>query len=125
MLRAVPVIEVEELIKPYGDRTVVDRLSFAVDDGEILAVIGPDGAGKTAVVESIEGLRRPDGRRIRVLGLDPLRDGAELEQRMGTQLQESQLPDRIKVWEVLDLYSALYRAPAAWPELMERLGLTP
>ena len=114
MLKAVPVIEVEELVKRYGDRTVVDRVSFAVDDGEILAIIGPNGAGKTTIVESIEGLRRPDGGRIRVLGLDPLRDGAELKQRMGAQLQESQLPDRIKVWEVLDLYSALYRAPAAW-----------
>ena len=98
MLKAVPVIEVEELVKRYGDRTVVDRVSFAVDDGEILAIIGPNGAGKTTIVESIEGLRRPDGGRIRVLGLDPLRDGAELKQRMGAQLQESQLPDRIKVW---------------------------
>ena len=94
-----PVIEVNELTKRYGHRTVVDRASFTVEDGEIFAIVGPNGAGKTTIVESIEGLRRPDGGRIRVLGLDPQRDGPTLHQRLGAQLQDSQFPDRIKVWE--------------------------
>jgi ABC-2 type transport system ATP-binding protein len=119
------VIDVEHLTKHYHGRTVVDDVSFTVEDGEIFTVVGPNGAGKTTIVESIEGLRRPDGGRVRVLGLDPLRDGRELHEQVGAQLQESQLPDRIKVWEALDLYSSFYRAPTSWPELMDRLGLAP
>ena len=119
-----PVIEVQELSKRYNGRAVVDGVSFTVDEGEIFAIVGPNGAGKTTIVESIEGLRRPDGGCIRVLGLDPQRHGAELRHRVGAQLQESEFPDRIKVWEALDLYASFYRAPAAWPELIEQLGLT-
>ena len=119
-----PVIEVQELSKRYNGRAVVDDVSFTVDDGEIFAIVGPNGAGKTTIVESIVGLRRPDGGRIRVFGLDPQRHGAELRQRVGVQLQESQFPDRIKVWEALDLYSSFYRAPTPWPELIEQLDLT-
>ena len=65
----------------YDGRAVVDGVSFTVDDGEIFAIVGRNGAGKTTIVESIEGLRRPDSGRIRVLGLDPYRHGAELRQR--------------------------------------------
>ena len=66
-----PVIEVENLVKAYDGKKVVDDLSFSVDAGEIFGIVGPNGAGKTTTVESVEGLRRPDGGSIRVLGLDP------------------------------------------------------
>jgi ABC-2 type transport system ATP-binding protein len=117
------VIEVEGLVKRYGDRTVVDQVSFSVDRGEVFAILGPNGAGKTTTVESIAGLRQPDHGTIRVFGLDPDRDGRRITGRLGIQLQESRLPDRIKVWEALDLYASFYEQPAAWPALMERLGL--
>jgi len=117
------VIEVESLVKRYDDKLVVDNVTFTVEEGEIFGILGPNGAGKTTTVESISGLRRADSGRISVLGLDPHRDGAELKQRLGVQLQESQLPDRIKVWEALDLYSSFYRSPASWPDLLDQLGL--
>jgi ABC-2 type transport system ATP-binding protein len=60
---------------------------------------------------------------VRVLGLDPRRDGAELRQRVGVQLQESQLPEQMKVWEALDLYSSFYQQPADWERLLDELGL--
>jgi len=101
----------------------VDDVSFTVADGEIFGILGPNGAGKTTTVESIEGLRAPNRGAISVLGLDPRRDRAELTQRLGVQLQDSQLPDRLRVAEALELYSSFYRAPADWRALMDALGL--
>jgi ABC-2 type transport system ATP-binding protein len=118
-----PVIEVEGLVKSYDGVRVVDGVSFEVERGEIFAILGPNGAGKTTAVESIAGLRQPDGGRISVLGLDPGKDVAELRKVLGIQLQESQMPDRIEVWEALDLYASFYDTPADWNELIERLGL--
>jgi ABC-2 type transport system ATP-binding protein len=117
------VIEVRGLHKEYGSTVAVDDVSFAVADGEIFGILGPNGAGKTTTVECVEGLRRPDRGEISVLGLDPLRDRAELTQQLGAQLQESQLPAKLRVAEALDLYSSFYRAPADWRSLMEVLGL--
>jgi ABC-2 type transport system ATP-binding protein len=117
------VIEVQHLHKSYGDTVAADDVSFTVADGEIFGILGPNGAGKTTTVESIEGLRAPDRGAISVLGLDPRRDRAELTQRLGVQLQDSQLPDRLRVAEALELYSSFYRAPADWRALMDALGL--
>jgi ABC-2 type transport system ATP-binding protein len=117
------VIEVEGLRKDYGDTTAVDGISFEVNEGEIFAVVGPNGAGKTTTVECMEGLRRPDGGRVRVLGLDPHRDGARLRQRIGVQLQQAALPDRIKVWEALDLFASYYRNAVDWRPLLKAWGL--
>jgi ABC-2 type transport system ATP-binding protein len=118
------VIEVQGLHKSYGGTVAVDDVSLTVTDGEIFGILGRNGAGKTTTVECIEGLRRPDRGEIRVLGLDPRRDRAELTQVLGAQLQDSQLPDGIRVAEALSLYSSFYRAPADWRELMDMLGLT-
>jgi ABC-2 type transport system ATP-binding protein len=79
-----PVIEVEDLIKRYDGVPVVDRVSFDVERGEIFAILGPNGAGKTTTVESNAGLRRPDGGRISVLGLDPAKDVDDLRKVLGT-----------------------------------------
>lgn len=117
------VIEVDGLVKTYGGRNVVDGVSFAVERGEIFGIIGPNGAGKTTIVESVEGLRRPDGGSISVLGLDPQHDRTELTQRLGVQLQESRLQDRIRVEEALDLYASFYRNPADWRSLADSFGL--
>jgi ABC-2 type transport system ATP-binding protein len=118
-----PVIEVEHLHKEYGQTVAVDDVSLTIEEGEIFGILGPNGAGKTTTVESIEGLRVPDSGRISVLGLDPRRDRAELTQRLGAQLQDSQLPDRMRVAEALELYSSFYRHPADWRELMTTMGL--
>jgi ABC-2 type transport system ATP-binding protein len=117
------VIEVQGLHKRYGDTVAVDDVSLTVVEGEIFGILGRNGAGKTTTVECIEGLRRPDRGEIRVLGLDPRRDRAELTQVLGAQLQDSQLPDAIGVAEALRLYSSFYREPADWREIMDMLGL--
>jgi ABC-2 type transport system ATP-binding protein len=117
------VIEVRRLHKEYGDTVAVDDVSFTVSEGEIFGILGPNGAGKTTTVECVEGPREPDRGGLRVLGLDPPRDRAELTQLLGGQLQESQLPTKLRVAEALDLYSSFYRAPADWRSLLEALGL--
>jgi ABC-2 type transport system ATP-binding protein len=118
-----PAIEVHNLRKRYGDHVAVRDVSFIVERGEIFGIVGPNGAGKTTTVECIEGLRTPDSGTVTVLGLDPRNDRAELRQRIGVQLQESALPEKMKVWEALDLYSSFYRTPANWRQLLEDLGL--
>src|SRR6266480_900804 len=118
------VIDVQNLHKTYGDTVAVDDVSFTVQEGEIFGILGPNGAGKTTTVECIEGLRAPDSGQISVLGLDPRRDRSELTQRLGVQLQDSQLPDQLRVAEALRLNSAFYRHPADWHALMDTLGLT-
>ncbi|HEV7896723.1 MAG TPA: ABC transporter ATP-binding protein [Planosporangium sp.] len=118
-----PVIEVTNLHKRYRDQVAVHDVSFTVERGEIFGILGPNGAGKTTTVECVEGLRRPDGGRIAVLGLDPQRDRAELRRQVGVQLQESQLPEKMTVREALELYSSFYPEPVDWTGLVDELGL--
>lgn len=117
------VIQVEHLRKTYGSVVAVDDISFEVYEGEIFGIVGPNGAGKTTTIECIEGLRHPDGGRTSVLGLDPERDGRTLWPRIGVQLQQSALQERIKVCEVLDLFASFYPRSVDWVALMEQLGL--
>jgi ABC-2 type transport system ATP-binding protein len=118
------VISVEGLHKTYRDTVAVDHVSFDVGPGEIFGLLGPNGAGKTTTVECLQGLRHPDGGAVSVLGLDPRTDVAALRRRIGSQLQESALPDRIKVWEALELFTTVAPGAAHWPTLMEQWGLT-
>jgi ABC-2 type transport system ATP-binding protein len=117
------VIEVRNLAKRYGDQVALDGVSFTVEQGEIFGILGPNGAGKTTAVECLAGLRRPDAGEIRVLGLDPQRDGHALRERVGVQLQQTQLQDKIKVWEALELYASFYPRPADWNKLLATWGL--
>jgi ABC-2 type transport system ATP-binding protein len=118
------IIEVDDLVKRYGDFTAVNGVSFSVEQGEIFGILGPNGAGKTTTVECIEGLRSPDGGTIRVCGIDPRDDTTELRQLLGAQLQESELPDKLRVSEAMELYSSFYRDPVDWRELLATLNLT-
>lgn len=117
------VIEVRNLHKAYDGVTVVDDVSFTVDEGEIFGIIGPNGAGKTTAIESVIGLRKPDGGSVAVLGLNPQTEARQLGNRIGTQLQQAALPDRMKVWEALDLYASFYEKTVPWQPLVERWGL--
>jgi ABC-2 type transport system ATP-binding protein len=119
-----PVIHVSRLRKTYGPTVAVDEVSFDVEQGEIFGLIGPNGAGKTTTMECVEGVRAADGGTISVLGLDPARDAYKLQDRIGVQLQQAQLQKRIKVWEAMDLWAAIYRRPSANGEkLLTQLGL--
>src|SRR5690625_2949177 len=86
-----PAVEVENLTKRYKRTVAVDGISLNVFRGETLGILGANGAGKTTTVEMIAGLRRPDGGRLSVMGLDPTRDRARLRQVLGAQLQEGYL----------------------------------
>jgi ABC-2 type transport system ATP-binding protein len=116
-------LEVERLVKRYGDFTAVDGISFAVEEGEVFGMLGRNGSGKTTTVESLQGLRRIDGGQVRVLGLDPTTQAADVRRRIGSQLQESALPDRVKVWEALDLFGSIREEGRPWAELLDDWGL--
>jgi ABC-2 type transport system ATP-binding protein len=118
-----PVITVDSLSKRYGDVPAVVDVSFQVRDGEIFGLLGPNGAGKTTSVECIQGLRRADGGEIRVLGLDPRTQAADLRKLVGSQLQESSLPPRLRVGEALQLFSSFQAGGPPWRSVMKDWGL--
>ena len=117
------VIDVAALHKTYGDTVAVDDVSFTVEAGEIFGILGPNGAGKTTTVECVQGLRDADGGAMRVLGLDPATQAAELRQHIGSQLQDSALPGRMRVAEAVELFAAFARHPADTDELLARWRL--
>lgn len=116
-------VEVAHLRKTYGATVAVDGVSFSVREGEIFGILGPNGAGKTTTVECMIGLRTPDAGVIRVMGLDPRVERAELRAIVGVQLQASVLPSHLKVGEILDLFHSFYRHPADLAEVTATLGL--
>jgi ABC-2 type transport system ATP-binding protein len=118
-----PAIHAEHLHKRYGDKTAVDDVSLRVEAGEIFGVLGTNGAGKTTTVEMIAGLRRPDGGRVTLLGLDPQRDRAAVRQVLGVQLQQAYLHSLLTVTELIGLYRSFYPDPRQPGELLELVGL--
>jgi ABC-2 type transport system ATP-binding protein len=116
-----PVVTVRGLTKAYHGRTVVDRLDLDVHAGEVLGIIGANGAGKTTTVECLQGLRRPDAGELRVLGLDPFHDADRLRPQIGSQLQSSGLPDRLRVAEAVALFAGPNATDA--DALLEQFGL--
>lgn len=117
------VIQVEQLRKQYGEFVAVQDVSFTVQQGEIFGIIGRNGAGKTTIVECLVGLRQPDAGKVAVLGFDPQRQPRQLREHIGIQLQQSALPERLKVAEALDLFSSFYRTPADWRSLLKAWDL--
>jgi ABC-2 type transport system ATP-binding protein len=115
------LVEVRALRKHYRAHVAVDGVDLDVWDGEIVGLVGRNGAGKTTTVECIEGLRTPDGGTVRVFGLDPATDAPAVRSQLGSQQQDSALPDRLRVGEAVDLFSR----PGAMPAdaLLETFGL--
>lgn len=118
------VIQVEHLRKVYGPVVAVNDVSFEVEQGEIFGMVGPNGAGKTSTAECAEGLRAASGGTIRVLGCDPQTERYAVRSRIGVQLQESALQDRLKVWEALDLFASFYPHSVDKDALLKLVGLT-
>jgi len=116
------VIEVKDFRKTYGDFVAVDGISFDVRQGEIFGLLGPNGAGKTSTLESLEGLRAPDGGTWRVAGVNPTREPRKLHNLIGVQLQSAGLPESITPDEAMRFFCA-YHAVAPRSDLLERLGL--
>ena len=117
------IIEVAHLRKTYGNVVAVDDVSFYVEEGEIFGLLGPNGAGKTTTVECLQGLRHSFSGDVRVLGLDPHNNAQAIRRQIGSQLQESALPDRIKVWEALDLFASVTPNALDWESLIDQWGL--
>jgi ABC-2 type transport system ATP-binding protein len=120
---AAAAIEVAGLTKQYGAVRAVDNLSLTVERGEVFGLLGPNGAGKTTTVEILEGYRRPDAGHVRVLDLDPGRDGRRLRPHIGVMLQEGGLYPGIRPLEALDLFGAYYDDPDDPQRLLDLVGL--
>jgi ABC-2 type transport system ATP-binding protein len=121
----VAAIDVAGLVVRYGSRTAVDGVDLSAEAGEVTALLGPNGAGKTTTVETAEGYRRPDGGRVRVLGLDPVADKADLVARIGVMLQRGGIYPAMNARQVLRLFASFYRDPEDTDGLIDRLGLGP
>lgn len=117
-------IEVSDLAVHYGSVEAVSGVSFAVDNGEIVALLGPNGAGKTSTVETLEGYRRPTSGTVRVLGIDPVKDHSRLTPRIGVMPQAGGIYPGIRPLEALQLFSSYYDRAEKPAELLERVGLT-
>jgi ABC-2 type transport system ATP-binding protein len=124
MPSATPAIEVAGLEKRYAEVRAVDGLSLTVDAGEVFGLLGPNGAGKTTTVEILEGYRTPDRGDVRVLGLDPIRDGRHLRPQIGVMLQSGGLYPGLRPLELVRLFAAYYDHPADPVALLEQVGLS-
>ena len=116
-------VECTGLTKSYGDVVAVDGLDLTIPRGEIFGLLGPNGAGKTTTIEILEGLLAPDEGRVHVLGLQWGRDDRVLRQRLGIQLQETQLNEKLKVIETLRLFRAFYTDGADIDDVLAEVEL--
>jgi ABC-2 type transport system ATP-binding protein len=116
-------VHADHVRKAYGPREILRGVSFEVRRGELFALLGPNGAGKTTTVEILEGYRRVDHGSVRVLGLDPVRDGGRLRPRIGLMLQEGGIDPRTTPREALALYARFYRDPEDPDRLLEMVDL--
>jgi ABC-2 type transport system ATP-binding protein len=118
-----PVLEVRDLRKNYGSFEAVRGIDFAVQPGEVFGLLGPNGAGKTTTVEILEGIRPRTSGHVRVMGHDPGVEVMSLKQKIGVSLQSTVLPEKMKVWEALGLFSSFYDRVVDSNQLLERLQL--
>jgi ABC-2 type transport system ATP-binding protein len=119
-----PAIRCESLVKTYGEKLAVAGIELTVEVGECFGLLGPNGAGKTTTVEMLEGLTRPDGGKVELFGI-PWQTGRdrELQERLGVQLQDTQLADKLRVEEVLRLFRSFSRKGRSVDELVRELDL--
>src|SRR6266852_254774 len=117
------ILQVENLVKRYGDVEAVRGVSFAVEEGEVFGLLGPNGAGKTTTVEILEGMRTADKGLARVGGLDPQKSGTELKEKIGAVLQSTSLPDKLRAKEAIDLFAQFYQRRADTEKLLHRFQL--
>ena len=118
-----PVIHVRGLTKRYDEVQAVDGIDFDVAKGEIFGLLGPNGAGKTTTVEILEGLRKPDGGEVSVLGVDVRRDASAIKPRIGVSLQTAALYPKLTVTELVDLFRSFYPRSRATGEIIDALEL--
>src|SRR5262252_7017203 len=117
------ILQVENLVKRYGNVEAVRGVSFSVEEGEVFGLLGPNGAGKTSTIEILEGLRDADSGSVSVCGYDPQRNPDELKLEIGAALQSTALPDKLRVIEALRLFAGFYKRRRNLEDLLKRFGL--
>jgi len=118
-----PVIEVENLVKSYGEVEAVRGVDLCVDAGEVFALLGPNGAGKSTIVEILEGHREKTSGTVSVLGFDPTTRHRDYRERIGIVLQETAVEDQLTVKEAIDIYGSMYPKRRPTGDLIEIVGL--
>ena len=118
-----PAVSVRNLTKSFSGRRVVDDLSFDVQKGEVFALLGHNGAGKSTTIDLILGLKTPDGGSAKILRMDAAQNRKQVFERVGVQLQHTQYQTNITVEEACIEYASLYADPADYPKLLEQFGL--
>ncbi len=116
------LLRVDRLVKSYGNIAAVRNVSFQVCRSDVFVIVGPNGSGKTSTVECIEGIREPDSGKISLMGVQAHGDSRIYNKLFGAQLQESSLPERIRIHEALKLFARYYSDPWDVGELLERIG---
>jgi ABC-2 type transport system ATP-binding protein len=117
------VIEVQNLVKSYGDVQAVRGVDIHVDAGEVFALLGPNGAGKSTIVEILEGHRTKTSGTVSVLGFDPTNRARDYRERIGIVLQETAVEEQLTVKESIDIYGSMYPKRRPTGELIEIVGL--
>lgn len=116
-------IEVSSLKKHYGDLKAVDGISFTVNKGEVFGLLGPNGAGKTTSIEIMEGLRERDGGDVKVLGLDPWKNGYQLHQKIGVIPQDFTFFEKTTPREAIIYYADLFNVKVDPDEILKEVLL--
>ena len=118
-----PSVSVKNLTKSFSGRRVVDNLSFDVQKGEVFALLGHNGAGKSTTIDLILGLKAPEEGFAKILGTNAAKNRKKVFERVGVQLQNTQYQPNITVEEACIEYASLYSAPADYQQLLEQFGL--
>ncbi|UOQ44261.1 ABC transporter ATP-binding protein [Halobacillus salinarum] len=118
------MIQVEGLVKKYGELTAVNGVEFSVKSGEVFGLLGPNGAGKTTTIEMLVGLRKPDGGTATLSGYDIRKQIGDVKEVIGVQLQSTSLFDLLTVHEIMELYASFYPRHVSIPELLDEMLLT-
>jgi ABC-2 type transport system ATP-binding protein len=119
-----PIIQVEHLVKQFGDFTAVDDISFDVEEGEVFGILGPNGAGKTTTLEIIETLQSPTSGGVIVDTIDAAKHPWDVKRRIGVQLQSSGFYPELTLVDLLNLFAAMYDTKVDPMELLEKVQLT-
>jgi len=117
-------IEVKGLCKSYGQVKAVENINISICRGEVLGLLGANGAGKSTAIECILGTKKQDRGLISILGMDPRKDRKKLYERVGVQFQEANYQDKIRVDELCELTSSLYKDTQDYGELLHQFGLS-